>query len=86
MAAGSVIFFLGTLWHGGGANTSGQPRLAVSAQYCEPWARQQENMALGVPREIVKGLSPELQSMIGYSIHPPFMGMIDGRHPKKLLT
>ena len=27
-----------------------------------------------------------LQELIGYSIHPPFMGMIDGRHPKKLLT
>jgi ectoine hydroxylase-related dioxygenase (phytanoyl-CoA dioxygenase family) len=85
MPAGSVIFFLGTLWHGGGANRSERPRLAVSAQYCEPWARQQENMGLSIPREVVKTLSSELRSMVGYSIHPPFMGMVDGESPLKLL-
>ena len=85
MPAGSVIFFLGTLWHGGGANRSERPRLAVSAQYCEPWARQQENMSLSLPREVVQTLSPALRSMVGYSIHPPFMGMVDGESPLKLL-
>jgi ectoine hydroxylase-related dioxygenase (phytanoyl-CoA dioxygenase family) len=85
MPAGSVIFFLGTLWHGGGENRSDRPRLAISAQYCEPWARQQENMAMSIPRDVVKTLSSELRSMIGYSIHPPFMGMVDGESPLKLL-
>jgi ectoine hydroxylase-related dioxygenase (phytanoyl-CoA dioxygenase family) len=85
MPAGSVIFFLGTLWHGGGANRSDRPRLAVSAQYCQPWARQQENMALSIPREVVRTLSAELRSMVGYSIHPPFMGMVDGESPLRLL-
>jgi ectoine hydroxylase-related dioxygenase (phytanoyl-CoA dioxygenase family) len=85
MPAGSVIFFLGTLWHGGGANRSERPRLAVSAQYCEPWARQQENMGLSIPRAVVRTLSPELRSMVGYNIHPPFMGMVDGESPLKLL-
>jgi len=23
--------------------------------------------------------------MLGYSIHPPFMGFVDGKHPKRLL-
>jgi hypothetical protein len=32
-----------------------------------------------------RSLAPRLQELIGYSIHPPFMGMIDGRHPIKLL-
>jgi len=41
-------------------------------------------MALGVNG--ARELPPRLQELIGYSIHPPFMGMIDGRHPKKLLT
>jgi ectoine hydroxylase-related dioxygenase (phytanoyl-CoA dioxygenase family) len=85
MPAGSVLFFLGTLWHGGGANRSDQPRLAVSAQYCEPWARQQENMSLAIPREVVRQLTPPLRSMVGYSIHPPFMGLVDGESPLKLL-
>lgn len=39
MPAGSCILFLGNLWHGGGENHSGSSRLAITAQYCEPWVR-----------------------------------------------
>lgn len=85
MPAGSVIVFVGTLWHGGGANRSSAARLAVTAQYCEPWARVQENMSLAVPRRVVRQCSPILQSLLGYSIHPPFMGMVNGESPLKLL-
>ncbi len=85
MPAGSVVFFVGTLWHGGGANTSKTARLAVSAQYCEPWCRPQENFALSVSRERVKACSEHIARLLGYSIHPPFMGFVDGKHPKRLL-
>ncbi len=85
MPAGSVVVFVGTLWHGGGANRSAAARLAVTAQYCEPWARVQENMSLAVPRAVVKQCSPILQALLGYSIHPPFMGMVNGESPLKLL-
>lgn len=86
MPAGSALFFLGTLWHGGGSNRSGAPRLAATCQYCEPYLRQQENFSLELSRDVVASLSPELQSLVGYSIFPPFMGMVDGKHPKRLLT
>ena len=85
MPAGAVLFFTGTLWHGGGPNCTDHPRLAVHAQYCEPWLRQQENFMLEVPPDTARTLSPALQSLIGYSIHPPFMGMVDGKHPKRVL-
>jgi ectoine hydroxylase-related dioxygenase (phytanoyl-CoA dioxygenase family) len=85
MPAGSMIVFPGTLWHRGGANRSAAPRLALSMQYCEPWARQQENFTLGVPREVARGLSDRVQELLGYSIHPPFMGHVNGLHPKRLL-
>ena len=86
MSAGSVLVYYGTLVHAGGENTSNGNRLGISIQYATAWARQQENfmMALGV--DGARDLPPRLQELIGYSIHPPFMGMIDGRHPKKLLT
>jgi hypothetical protein len=29
--------------------------------------------------------SPRIRSMLGYSIHPPFMGFVDGVHPERLL-
>ena len=85
MPKGSMVLFLGTLWHSGGANSSDSPRLAVTAQYCAPWARQQENFSLSVPLERARQCSEHIQRMLGYSIHPPFMGMVDGMHPRRLL-
>lgn len=85
MPAGAVIVFLGTLMHRGGGNRSDGARLALSNQYCEPWARQQENYTLSVPREVARTLSPRVQALLGYSIHPPFMGHALGRHPLRML-
>ncbi|MEP1447547.1 MAG: phytanoyl-CoA dioxygenase family protein [Paraglaciecola sp.] len=85
MPAGSAIFFLGTTWHGGGENQSDQSRLAVTHQYCEAFLRQQENYLLELDKDTVRSLSPELRSLVGYSIYPPFMGMVDGKHPLRLL-
>ena len=85
MPAGSVIVFLGTLLHRGGANRSARPRLAVSNQYCEPWARQQENYTLAIPPEQVRLLPERVQALLGYSIHPPFMGHVNGVHPRRIL-
>ena len=85
MPAGSVVIFHGTLWHGGGANLTATPRLAVAAQYCAPFLRQQENYGLSVSRERARACSEHVQRLLGYSIHPPFMGFVDGVHPKRLL-
>jgi ectoine hydroxylase-related dioxygenase (phytanoyl-CoA dioxygenase family) len=85
MPAGSAIVFFGTLWHRGGANRSTAPRLALSTQYCEPWARQQENFTLGIAPEVVATFSERVQELLGYSIHPPFMGHTGGLHPKRRL-
>jgi len=85
MAAGSCVFFPGTLWHGGGANRSDRPRLAVTAQYCEPWVRPQEAFTLSMTRDTVRAVSEDIRRMLGYSIHPPFIGQVDGMHPKRLL-
>ncbi|WP_280356596.1 phytanoyl-CoA dioxygenase family protein [Nocardia otitidiscaviarum] len=85
MPAGSCVFFLGTLWHGGGANTAADPRLALTAQYCEPWLRPQEAFTLSTPHDIVRTVSEDIRRMLGYSIHPPFIGQVNGMHPKRLL-
>ncbi len=81
MPAGSCVFFVGTLWHGGGANTSTSERLAVTAQYCEPWLRPMEAYILSISREIARTVSDDIRRMLGYSIHPPFVGAVDGLHP-----
>ena len=85
MPAGACVVFLGTLLHRGGANRSTAPRLAFSNQYCEPWARTQENFFLGVPPQLVSGMAPRLQELLGYAIWPPFMGHVTASHPRKTL-
>jgi ectoine hydroxylase-related dioxygenase (phytanoyl-CoA dioxygenase family) len=81
MEPGSVIVFLGTLVHRGGENRSDRARLALSNQYCQPWARQQENYTLAFPPAEARTMSVRVQELLGYSIHPPFMGHVRGRHP-----
>jgi hypothetical protein len=85
MPPGSCVFFVGTLWHGGGANRSSAARLAVTAQYCEPWLRPQEAFTLSTSRDTARVVSEDIRRMVGYSIHPPFIGLVDGMHPKRLL-
>jgi hypothetical protein len=85
MPAGSVVIFDGALWHRGGSNASSTTRLAVSPQYCQPWLRPQESQLLIVPPERARACLPLMRSMLGYSIHPPFVGQVDGMHPLRLV-
>ena len=87
MPAGALCLFQGTLIHGAGANRSDRPRLAYTNHYCEPWARQQENFVLAVPRERVAAMSPTLRAMLGYELRRPgdIMGQVSGYHPAKTL-
>jgi len=85
MPAGSIMFYRGSLIHGGGANCTQTPRLGVILEYCASWLRPQENHCLAVPREVASRLPERLQELLGYNIYPPFVGYVDGRHPRKSL-
>jgi ectoine hydroxylase-related dioxygenase (phytanoyl-CoA dioxygenase family) len=86
MPAGACVVFAGTLLHRGARNGSDRSRCAFSHQYCEPWARQQENFVLGVPVEVAREMPERLRELLGYSIHPPFMGQLTASHPEKALA
>jgi len=85
MPAGSLLLYRGSLWHGGGANQTDAPRVGVLLEYAASWLRQQENQLLAVPPQIVAGLPERLRELVGYNVYPPFLGYVDGRHPKRLL-
>lgn len=85
MPAGSVMFWLGSVLHAGGANTTERSRLGVLLEYCAGWLRPQENHYLGVPKEIVRELPQRLQELLGYGVHGRLLGNVDGRHPRKYL-
>jgi ectoine hydroxylase-related dioxygenase (phytanoyl-CoA dioxygenase family) len=83
--AGTALIYPGSIWHGGGANGSDTARLGVVLHYAVAWLRPVENHVLVVPPAAAAGLAPRLQELLGYNIHPPFIGYVDGRHPRKLI-
>ena len=85
MPAGSLMLAMGTLWHRGGANRSNAPRLLITPQYCVAWGRQMETMLLSVPPAVVASYPERIQQLLGYNIHPPFMGHVNGTHPNRVL-
>lgn len=85
MPAGSALVFDSSLWHRGGQNRTGATRLAISPQYCQPFLRPQESQLLIVPPDRARACSERMRSMLGYSIHPPFIGQVDGMHPLRLV-
>ena len=83
MSAGSVVLLFGTTLHRGGRNRSDGIRLGITPQYCEPWIRQIENMALAVPPSVAASLPACARDLL-YGIYPPFIGYVDGRDPRRL--
>ncbi len=86
MKAGSVLIWLGSLQHGGGANRTKRPRTGIVHSYCLGWLRQAEPQYLAVPREIARTLPERLQRLLGYFVHEPNLGSLEGQDPIGLLT
>jgi ectoine hydroxylase-related dioxygenase (phytanoyl-CoA dioxygenase family) len=85
MEKGSVLVWVGSLWHGGGANRTGQRRVGIAMNYCAGFLRQQENQQLGIPRETLRRFPKRLQELCGLSIYAGLIGHIDKQHPGKVL-
>ena len=69
MPAGSVLYWLGSTLHGGGANISNSWRYGVILTYSLGWLRQEENQYLDVPPEVLATLTPALQALTGHVMH-----------------
>ena len=77
MEAGSVLFYTGSLYHGGGANQSDAVRYGLNLTYVVAWLRQEENQYLSVPREIARELPEDLLRLMGYARGAYALGYID---------
>jgi ectoine hydroxylase-related dioxygenase (phytanoyl-CoA dioxygenase family) len=69
-----VVYFIDTLWHGGGANVSDKPRKSATVQYCQPYIRPIENQILAVDPRKLDEINPKIIDMMGYKVMAPFMG------------
>lgn len=85
MPKGSVLVWVGSLWHGGGANHTEKRRVGIAMNYCGGFIRQQENQQLGIPIDVIRGFPRRLQELCGFSIYRGLIGHIDKQHPGKLL-
>ncbi|MGH8982966.1 MAG: phytanoyl-CoA dioxygenase family protein [Acidimicrobiia bacterium] len=85
MPKGSVLVWHGSLWHGGGANTTSERRVGIAMNYCAGFIRPQENQQLGIPREIAARFSPRLRELCGFGIYNGLIGHINKRNPAEIL-
>ena len=86
MSPGSVLLYTGGVLHGGGANQSTEPRTGVAVHYSLGWLRQVENQYLAADKESVKKMPERLQRLMGYDYGGPFLGMVGGDDPYRVLT
>jgi ectoine hydroxylase-related dioxygenase (phytanoyl-CoA dioxygenase family) len=77
MKKGSVLFYSGSLYHGGGANQSKATRAGINITYNLSWLRQEENQYLATPIEIAKTLPVELLRLMGYRRGAYALGYVD---------
>ncbi|HME68318.1 MAG TPA: phytanoyl-CoA dioxygenase family protein [Myxococcota bacterium] len=77
MGAGSVLFYTGALYHGGGANRSRGVRYGLNLTYTRAWLRQEENQYLAVPQAIARELPLPLLRLMGYARGAYALGYVD---------
>lgn len=82
MKRGSAVVYFGSVRHGGGANVSNRHRTGFVISYSLGWLRQVENQYLSVPPAVAKKLPEQLQDLLGYAMHAPNMGWVEGQSPK----
>ncbi|MDX2237685.1 MAG: phytanoyl-CoA dioxygenase family protein [Hyphomonadaceae bacterium] len=78
---GDAIIWLGSTLHGGGENASNAIRRGVNFSYSLGWLGQAEKLLLSTPPHVVRALPDRVQKLIGYQVHRPNLGWIEGRDP-----
>jgi ectoine hydroxylase-related dioxygenase (phytanoyl-CoA dioxygenase family) len=77
MRKGSVVFYTGSLYHGGGANRSDHVRYGVNVTYNVSWLRQEENQYLSCPLDVARELPDDLLRLMGYQRGAYALGYVD---------
>ncbi|GHF24750.1 hypothetical protein GCM10017044_19300 [Kordiimonas sediminis] len=86
LAPGDLLIWLGSTMHAGGANLTNTPREGIVISYSLGWLRQAENQYLANPPHIAATYPEMLQQLIGYHMHRPNLGWVDGQDPAELLN
>ena len=74
MTAGSAMIYFGRTVHGAAVNTTSGPRMAFIFGYSVGWLRQEENLLVECPPDIVAALPERVQQLVGYQAYSPILG------------
>jgi ectoine hydroxylase-related dioxygenase (phytanoyl-CoA dioxygenase family) len=77
MKAGSALIWLGSVYHGGGANRTAEPRTGVSIGLDAAYLRQEENMYLALAPDVVASYPENIQRLLGWSAGRNAMGWVE---------
>ena len=75
MPTGSVLIYLGSTRHGGGANHSDAPRAAIVNTYALGWLRQEENQYLTLPRAVIEAQTDSIKRLLGFQAYSKSLGV-----------
>lgn len=78
MKKGSVLYYLGSTVHSGGANKSDAPRKGLINTYSLGWLRQEENQYLTIPRDVADSYPENVRRLMGYQAHGEVLGVYPG--------
>jgi hypothetical protein len=77
MERGSVLFYSGSVNHGGGENRTDEVRIGLNITYNLAWLRQEENQYLATPLKVAQTLPIELLRLMGYARGAYALGYVD---------
>lgn len=69
MPKGSALFYLGSTWHGGGANRSHSARTGLINTYSLGWLRPENSNTLEVPPQAARRYNETVRRLLGYACH-----------------
>jgi len=84
MPLGSAVLYLGSTWHGSGANRSNSVRSGLINTYSLGWLRSESNHMLEVPPPIAARYNESVRRLLGYTTHgdgEDQLGHYDGDEP-----
>jgi hypothetical protein len=86
MPAGSMLLYIGSMFHCGGANFSNSARTGCALQFALGWLRQEENQYMACPPELAATFPRALQELMGYDLATVNLGFVDHKHPNDVLN
>jgi ectoine hydroxylase-related dioxygenase (phytanoyl-CoA dioxygenase family) len=86
MPKGSILLYLGSTVHGGGANLTDDVRIGINVDYILGFLRQEENQYLTYTLDEVREMPERIQRLLGYQMGAYALGYIEGgRDPMEIL-